>query len=523
MMTKRTLILAVLLVSLLAPAAVAAGPSTEAATLSIQQPHYISSDVQTTTANGTTVYEVSGSRIEIAPENFNADDVTDYGISTPSDGAMLSYDREFGEFIFTAEKTGTYTVYWSVEESVAVTNETTNETTVEQRSQRYEAKIRVTGQTDMVHKPAGWDDDLQEKASKWEAFNATVAELRGDSLFVKLGLQEEQSTQEIIQKMVNAFLTLHSPLKMLTGDFTTIAFLVGTSLGGWLFIALILGPLLIALAYAYRKLNRHESIEAQEGELSQRVANLDLKEAKSKLAFWTFNDVTDDDHMAESMRDEGRNPLQALSNRESKLSGQHVFHAFLQAMAQCGYVAKVERRVEPDGGDDDGGRVVEAEVVHQDEVADDADTVSLEVDRPDAPLLDAIDPEQNEIYEFDLLNADFDRSEVNATPIDAYDLDDLIETTELDLRRFGSVETAARYQVEYLYDVCQHPITNDRGSVDSFRYWLEQNLDTANILNDRFPIPMEYRARLWEAAIDQYDGAAKAEETLRDVREGADA
>lgn len=530
MMTKRMLILAVLLVSVIAPAGAAVGaagqvdgPDEKAAELSIQQPHYIDSDVSTSSANGTTVYHIRGGRAEIATQNFEAGDVVDYGVETQGGDAQLSYDRKFGEFVFNAESNGTYRLYWSVEEKVTVENETDNSTHVETRSQRYVAMVRIEGQTDMVHKPAGWDSELQQKAAKWDEFKHTVDELRGDSLLVRLGIKDEKSTDTIIQQMVTAYLTVHSPLQMLTGNFTAIVVLVGTTLGGWLFIATVIAPLLVTIGFAYYKLNRHESIEAQEGKLSERVADLDLKEAKAKLANWVFNDVTDDDYYAQGLREEGRNPLQAIPNRESKLSGMNVFHAYLQAMAQCGYVAVVDERLSPDGGDDDAGEIVDAHVAHEADVSESDETVSLEVDSPTDPLLEALDPVQDEIYEFDLQSADFDRSEVNPTPIDTYDLEDLVETTQLDLRRFGDAETAAKFHVEFLQDVAEHPISDDRGKVDSLRYWLEQNLDTANVINDRFPIPLEYRKRVWEAAIDEYDGSAEAEETLRDVQEGANA
>jgi hypothetical protein len=527
-MTTKRLFVAVLLVALaLGPAATAsaAAATSHSADLAVRQPAYVDGDVKTVSTNETTVYRVAGERIELAPQNFDASNVVDFGVATDGGNATLSYDREFESFTFAADETGTYDLYWLVERPVSVANESDNGTHIELRERRYTAAVRVTGQTAMVHRPSGWAAEYEEDAERWQEYNSSVVQPLRDrtanSLFGTLGLSSKPSTEKVLQDMATAYLTFEAPLSMLSGNFTQIVMLVGMTLGGWLFVATVIIPLLVALGYAYLKLNRHETREAQEGTLMQRVADLDLREAKRKLANWSFNDVTDDDYYAEAMRDEGRNPLQAIPNRETKLSGQKVFHAITQAMAQCGYVAVVDERAP--GEDDDDGRIVDAHVAREDAVDDDAEVVSLEVDTPDADLLQALDPEQDEIYEFDLLNADFDRADVNHTPLGAYDLNDLVETTQMDLRRFGDVETAAHYHLKFLRDVMEHPITNDRGSVDSLRYWVEQNYDTARLIDDRFPIPMTYRARLWEAVIDKYDAAAEAEEALQSVQEGANA
>lgn len=189
-------------------------------------------------------------------------------------------------------------------------------------------------------------------------------------------------------------------------------------------------------------------------------------------------------------------------------------------MAECGYIAVVDERAATDGGGSTEPEIQSAHVAHEDDLGDGEETMDLRVDSLEHPLLDALDPNQPEILEFDLVEADFDRSEVNPTPVDTYDLEEMLETTEYDLRMFGDTKTAAQYHVKFLRDIREHPITDDRGNVDELRYWLEQNLDTANLLRDRFELPVELRVKTWERAIEEYDAGAAAEETLDDVREG---
>ncbi len=157
MMKSKLLIAALVLIATLSPLAGVAGaaPQTESAELAIEQPHYVDGAVERTSENGTTVYKASRGPLEIVPRNFEAENVVDYGVATDGGGAELSYDREMGQFEFSAEKAGTYAVYFSVERSVSVQNESGNGSHIETRSQRYVANIRMGQQEEMVHMAAG--------------------------------------------------------------------------------------------------------------------------------------------------------------------------------------------------------------------------------------------------------------------------------------------------------------------------------------------------------------------------------
>lgn len=519
MKTKQLLIALAIVTLAIAPAA--AAPVTETAQLSIQQPDYIDTDVTVTAENDSTVYRVNGPRIEIAPKNFDSSDVINYGIATNGGDAQLSHNAEFDEFVFSAGETGSYDVYWSVQGERTVTNETTNETTTETFERRYEATIRVEGKTEMDHLAAGSIKSSEEDAEKWRDFNSTVQELRSDGgLMSDLGLAGQPTTEELIQEMVNAWLTINRPLEMLTGNFTSMVIISTTTLGGWLFMLFIAGPLTLTIGLMYYKYNVKESVEADEGRLSARLAKFEKEKNQRSLAKMKFTDVWGDDHLAGAMQNEGRNVLQATTNWFSKIRDRNIVHSRLQAMGQCGYIAVVDERASTDGGDsEESASIAEAHVEKEDDVSEDADTVGLDVGVDD-PLIDALSWDQNEIREFNLVGSEFDRSEID-TSFDLYDFDELKELMEVDYREFEDYDVASKYLIDMFEDVREHPLTDDQGVPDSLRFALEQHLDAANLLSDRFEMPIQYRKELLERALAEHDTAAEAKQTLDDVREGA--
>ena len=530
MTTSRLAIVGLLVLSLVggavAPVAGQAAPQTESADLAISQPHYADGEIRQTTENGTVVYQGSTPPLEIAPQNFAAADVVDYGVETDGGGAQLTYNREFDQFVFSADADGTYELYWSVERRVEVQNESGNGTHIETRGQRYTASIRLSGLTEMVHQPAGALEDTRADAAKWRDWNDTVASVQGTigkSLPVKLGLVEPPSTEQTMQGMVNAYLTFRAPLHMLTGNYTQILTLVGMTLGGWLFVATVIIPLLaVIIVLAYRS-NRFETTEADEGKLSKRVGEQQRKEDRQKLANTTHNDVWDgDDYIAGAMREEGEDPLTAVSNLFSKFRPRSVIHARLQAMDAAGWTAVVDRRANSDGGDGDGEAVVqEAHLARESDVDDDTETVSLDVD-PDDKLLDALDWSQQEIYEdFDLADADLDPSDISETPVESYSLEEVIDLTDLDMRQFDDETQAAQAMIEFLEFIRDHEFTGDHGEIDSLRYALEHHLRAANVLEDRFHLPVDAYTGMFELALLQHDAGAEAEQTLQDIRDGA--
>ncbi|NHX37818.1 MULTISPECIES: hypothetical protein [Halolamina] len=507
------------------PVAGQTGPQVESADLAVTQPHYVDEDVHQSTSNGTIIYQAGAAPLEIAPQNFDARDVVDFGVETQGGNAELTYNRDFGQFEFSADADGTYELYWSVERRIEVQNESGNGTHIETRGQRYTALIRLSGLTEMVHQPASEMTQTREDAAKWQEWNATIADVQetiGTSLPVKLGLAQPPSAEETMQGMVNAYLTFRAPLHMLTGNYTQILTLVTMTLGGWLFVATVIVPLLLVIAgLAYRS-NRFETTEADEGKLSQRLGEQQRKEDLEKLANASHNDIWEgDDYMAGAMRDLGDDPLVAISNLFSEISPRLAIHARLQAMDAAGWTAVVTKRASTDGGDDEAGTILEAEVQRQRTVDDDAETASLAVE-PDDELLDAIDWNQQEIWqEFDLADAGIDPTDMSDTAVQTYELEDVVEKTDLDMQKFDDEMNAAQGVVELLEYVREHNVTDEHGEIDGLRYYLEHQLRAANVVEDRFHLPVDAYRDLFELAILQHDAGAEAEQTLQDIRDGA--
>ncbi|QZP37085.1 hypothetical protein [Halobaculum magnesiiphilum] len=542
MTSKRiSLLVALALIATLFGPAISVGvaaPQTTDAELAISQPHYVDGEIQTSSANGTSVYQAGAVPLSIVPQNFAADNVVDYGIETDGGNAELTYDEAMDRFVSTADADGTYAVYWSVEREVAVENESGNGSRIETRRERYTSKIRLSGLTDMVHQPAGDLEATREQADKWSEWNATVNDARetiGNGLLVQIGLASPPTTQETLQGMVNAYLTFKAPLHMLTGNYTQILTLITFTFGGWLFVATVILPLIVVIAgLAYRS-NRFEITEAEEGRLSKRAGEMAKREDQQSLANDTHNDVWDDDYIASAMRAEGDDPLTATTNWLAKFRPRYQFHARLQAMAADGWVGVVDRRVRSDGGEESGdgdngastdtetASIVDAHVAREDAVDEDADTVSLNV-TPDDDLLDALDWSQVEIWEeFDLLAAEIDPAEVRTTPVDVYDLEELVELTDLDMRQFEDESHAAQNMIELFQFIRENPLTDEHGTPDTLRYGLEHHLRAARLLDERFHMPIDGYIDQFEKALAEYDAGADAKRTLDEIREGGHA
>lgn len=487
----------------------------QSATLEIQQPHYIDQEVRTTNENGTQVYLARGERLDIQPTLLNQSDVVAFGVET--DSGQLTYDSTFEHWLFEPSAAGTHTLYWVTERQVQ--RQEGNETVTQTQQTRHVARVRVEGGLNIDHQPASDMTETREDAQKWREFNSTLDELREGGILVDAGLADPPSTNQLIQQMVTAYLTIHDPIAVATGNYTQILTLIVLSPGGWLFLLSIFGPLVFVIVLLYKRQTIYELIEADEGDLATRMANFDAELSRQALQNKDFNDIWSDDHIAAAMRKLGETPLDAIETWYSTNRPRYALHDRLQAMAAEGYVAVADEDTRADGGAVDSEAVpASARVVHEDDVADDVETYSLEV-RPDHPLLDAIQWDQFEIREFDLAGADYDRADAD-TAVEQYDLETLIDRTGLDMREFDSEQAAAEYLAELFRDIRRHPITDDGGTPDTMRYTMEQFLREAQLLEDRYELPVQYWAQLWERALVDYDQGAEAEKTLQQIRDG---
>jgi len=129
---------------------------------------------------------------------------------------------------------------------------------------------------------------------------------------------------------------------------------------------------------------------------------------------------------------------------------------------------------------------------------------------------------QQEIWEaFDLTDVDLDPSDINETPIQNYELEEVTELADLDMRRFDDETQAAQAMIEMLEWVREHEFTDEHGEIDSLRWWLEHQLRAANVAEDRFHLPVDAYRDLFRLALLQHDAGADAEQTLQDIRDGA--
>lgn len=222
--------------------------------------------MQRSLVNETPTYRVSGEQFRIVPENFRTNRVIDFGVSG---NGSLSYDPTFDEFVFDPNgQTGIFEVYWIVNREVTqAAGNASNATNTTMVSTEYTARIEVQEQASLLHTSQERLSSIEEDAENWQEFENTV---------LSPGVAgEDADIQEVTQNVINLYRLANDPLAALTGNFTGVIILIVTTLGGLLFWALWNGHHTVVTGRLYRRLNIHESIEAEEGELGERIEELD--------------------------------------------------------------------------------------------------------------------------------------------------------------------------------------------------------------------------------------------------------
>jgi hypothetical protein len=317
------------------------------------------------------------------------------------------------------------------------------------------------------------------------------------------------------------------PWEALTGNFTGMVILAVTTIGGLLFVALLMGGALAALRTLQKRLSIFEAIESEEGTAKDTLAALDFEERKSVLQNLDWTDIFADDHVAAAFREQfGETPFDGTVEWLSLLRPRNLVADRVQAMGQDGYVATV-----PGGGEDlatDGGTldVADVETVElrrTEEVPDGhatADPSTLGQHDLQA-LVDALDWDSTTIRTFDLAAADFDPADLE-TPYESMDLSTLIERSEAETRHFDDPETFGTYALEFVETVRDHPqFTDDDGRVEDLRYAMSHWLELAQLLDDRFAFPVVHFHRdALERALVDYDPEREAQTYVDDVVAG---
>lgn len=284
--------------------------ATEGADLTVEQPSYVSEEVDRQSSGGTPVYIVRGDVQRLYPQGFDAANVTEFGLSSGS--GELSYDEDLGRYTLDPNgETGSFEAYWVVEETTTVTEG--NETTTETERVRHTAVIRVDDLATVTVMQPNEVESLESNADKWSDWNATVTEVRESSI---LGhrLSAPQSNQDVMQSMVNAYLTLRSPTHLLDGGFTAAIIVIATTMGGIFLFLLLKVPDALALRKIYGDYFQRKSVEEQEGDLAERQEAEDLKDRLNRFANWDWQDLPSvTDHEAVELREKvGETPLEGL-------------------------------------------------------------------------------------------------------------------------------------------------------------------------------------------------------------------
>lgn len=465
------------------------------ASLAIRQPAYVSGDVEQLSSNGTPIYEVAGERLTLTPQNFDPGNVQDFG--TIGSGE-LAYDPEFQDYTFHPnDGPGTYTLFWIVNERVPTTNGTTT-VAVE-----YQVKLRVTGETNLIHRTEQDLNQLQEDAQNWREFNATRIE---NNLFTGPGV----STEESVQAMVD-WAQLHpanEPLQAIAGGFIPYIILGVTSAGAALVWAIYNGYHAVVVTYLKRKLNIHEAVEAEEGTAVERIERLTREERNQIASQRTPYDIEQDDHAANAMAEAfGENLLEAGRRFQATFLPRNVITNRLKAMGQNGWVIE----------DTESGPVL-----RERESLDDPDGDIIELDeRLDADTVTELDwGVGSPLYRFDLPNADYDAGEADVE-FDIHDVDELAERFRADMQKFDDAETFSEYLLEFANAVRNHPMTDPDGSPNSIHYTLETLFNEARVFDDDLDWPgMHYIRDAIARALVDYDPEADALAVANDVTGG---
>lgn len=510
--TFRVLAAALVFMSLFAGIGAAAAPQTTAAELAIDQPDYVDGEVGTTRAGNGTVYVVRHGQVEIKPQNFDAEDVVGYGVTTSS--GELQYNEEFGTFSFDSEdNTGTFELYWEVEQSRVV--EANNSTTTEEVTRRYESTVRVDEDQSWTHLPSASLEETREQAANWEEWTAALQSIYGENVDVA-----QRTSWSVDVNEVRA-----NPFSVLSGGYT--GFLVA------LFITIsgVLVLLTFGILHIYSTIqdkiavHRNETLKADEAEVDERLDELDNEERERRWAKSDYQDMGWTDSVARAYRRIGDTPMKGFLNLSSARTPNKTLEFRLQAMGVDGYVGVVEREeLRADGGDDsdvDPAPISSARVVDGSELELEGDEERLELD-DDIPteFLDAIRGDSRTVREYDLTATSAGPGDISVdhAPLE---LEEWMETLEIQRQDFDSPDEWGKYTREMLEFTLSHPITDEHGELDEVQIVLNEWLDTDDVVGDIFEVPhAKYEAEAMQWAIDQRNAVEEAEQMVESVETG---
>jgi len=510
-----TVLLAVLLVGQAAGLAVAQQQqATRSADIAIEP---MQGGVTQSTTNGTATYTVDVAPVDIHPRGFAADAVVDYGVDTP--GGELRYESEYGQFRFSANATGTYTVYWVVPETAG------NDT----RQVRHEVRIRVAESANAIVVTRDENSERSEAAEKWRELNSTVLDdlMAYESWYAT----EPTDRQELIEKMGASYRSTHDITKQLSGNITQVLIILAFSLGGWLLVGLGLLYHFGSVGALWRQLNQRVRNEAYRGDLHDEQRALDRQRDLFTLENTELQEIEGiSEHDAIALR-EGteskslRDVYEALRG-DGPLSDAALMQDQLHAMGAAGYGA----RVTPDGDGYDVGILApdavpsgERAVTNPADIAEDGSLVDLAGmdSEMDELLLREVEAwDDGLLGEFDISRAEFDPAEVSYE-FDSLDVASVMDAYDLPEDRWENTDRVGEVLLNLAEHVRNHPYSDGRGATNPVRVAMERLLKTENVLADKHHVTdAETRRQALARALEEQDPAAELTATVKHVQSG---
>lgn len=508
-------LVALLMVATVATGAAVAGEMTEQAEIVIETPSYADSGVTEDHNENRTLYEIGHGKATIAPINFDPEDVETFGIEE-SEGT-ITYNGDFNSYSFSSDgNTGTFRVYWVVDETVELEEQDGNETvTVEETRQvRYETVIRISEHQEYEHVTSGRLDEMRDDAQNWSAWESELDGLFGDDVNVELRTQQAQSYLSWIA----------NPVTSLIGTPGSVLFMLLMTNEGR-FILVTFGLLhLFARRFDIKYLYKRESTKPDELELDEKLSKMDKEERDRSLQNHDWQHIAEhDDRTARAFREAtGENPHDGSRRLlESWLPYNQIRNRLL-AMGYNDWVGTVEREdISTDGGSE-SRRIIDADVVPTDEVADDVETVDLTDDVSDE-YIDALGMDHPDVMAFDYVGADLPADE------DGVELEEMGHeelTAKLAEQNSGIEETQwIELLLESVAHVRNHEYTDKNGKPRTVHLILNEWLRHSQLMSDRYRWPaFEYPREALERAIADEDVIEDAEEILDRIEDdGEDA
>jgi hypothetical protein len=418
------------------------------AELAIQQPAYVSGEVETTTEGGDRIYQASGSPLLLRFQNADHDAVT--SVSVRNGPGAISYDAELDLYRFRSDgQTGSSELVFIVEENGS--------------TQEYTAVLQVD-QIAWAHRPSDEDEQLQAAADKWRDVEQEAQQIN-----------PEEDPEEIVSTGLTIARFVESPFSSILQNMRNIFILMLFTPGGWVIFGTFLFISLAGVATGARYKNRTQKQLADVGDIKAEKDEAFLEKVRSRVLQQNdWNQLFPDD-IARANRDIfGRNVWQGCRQFSLLWSPRSVKATVLQMMGQTGYAGYVvrdadgsvqEASVEQVGGDPDD---------HKPAIAPDTDIEGISVESvdltaldfsTDADVIDAIhwSDLDDSVFQLDREQIDIDTVSL---PISNRDIDDaeFLETVNPAFPDdFEDEEEFARVCGEVMEFVIEHPHTDELG------------------------------------------------------------